>query len=131
VLIPGAKAPRLITRRLLGTMERGSAFVDVAVDQGGCAETTHPTTHRDPRYIDEGVVHYCVANMPGAVPQTSTYALTNVTLGYALEIADKGWKRAATENKALAAGANIALGHVTHNAVAEAHALPWTPIDRV
>src|SRR6185295_1538312 len=84
VLIPGAKAPRLITRKLLASMGRGSAFVDVAVDQGGCAETTHPTTHRDPRYIEEGVVHYCVANMPGAVPQTSTYALTNATLAYAL-----------------------------------------------
>ena len=131
VLIPGAKAPRLITRKLLGSMGRGSAFVDVAVDQGGCAETTHPTTHRDPRYIEEGVVHYCVANMPGAVPQTSTYALTNATLAYALEIADKGWKRAAAESRALAAGANVALGHVTHKAVADAHGLQWTPIDHV
>jgi alanine dehydrogenase len=131
VLIPGAKAPRLITRKLLASMERGSAFVDVAVDQGGCAETTRPTTHRDPRYIEEGVVHYCVANMPGAVPQTSTYALTNATLTYALEIADKGWRHAAAENRAVAAGVNVALGKVTHKAVAAAHGLSWTPVDHV
>jgi len=128
VLIPGARAPRLITRKLLRSMEKGSALVDVAVDQGGCAESTRPTTHHDPRYVEEGVVHYCVANMPGAVPQTSTYALTNVTLAYALEIADEGWKRAAAENDAIRAGINLALGKVTHRAVAEAHGLPSTPL---
>jgi len=91
VLIPWAKTPRLVARRHLRLMEHGSALVDVAVDQGGCAETSRPTTHHDPRYIEEGVVHYCVSNMPGAVPHTSTYALTNATMAYALEIANKGW----------------------------------------
>jgi len=131
VLIPGAKAPRLITRQLLRSMERGSAFVDVAVDQGGCAETTRPTTHHDARYIEEGVVHFCVANMPGAVPQTSTYALTNATLTYALDIADKGWRTAASDSHAIACGVNLALGAVTHRAVAEAHGLAHTPIESV
>jgi alanine dehydrogenase len=131
VLIPGAKAPRLITRRLLADMEPGSAFVDVAVDQGGCAETTRPTTHHDPRYIEEGVVHYCVSNMPGAVPQTSTYALTNATLAYALAVAEQGWARAAAADPALAAGVNVALGKLTHKAVADAHGLPWTSLANV
>ncbi|MDP6582602.1 MAG: alanine dehydrogenase, partial [Vicinamibacterales bacterium] len=94
VLIPGAKTPRLVSRKHLTEMEDGSALVDVAVDQGGCAETSRPTTHHDPRYIEHGVVHYCVSNMPGAVPHTSTYALTNATMAYALEIADRGWKAA-------------------------------------
>jgi alanine dehydrogenase len=131
VLIPGAKTPRLITRQLLRKMEPGSALVDVAIDQGGCAETSRPTTHHDPRYVEEGVVHYCVANMPGAVPQTSTYALTNVTLAYALELADHGWRNAATHSAALAKGVNVAEGAVTHEAVAEAHGLSHTPWERV
>jgi len=123
VLIPGAKTPKLISRELLRRMEPGSALVDISVDQGGCAETTRPTTHHDPRYIEEGIVHYCVANMPGAVPQTSTYALTNATLNYALAIAEKGWERAAAEDPALALGINCVDGRVTHPAVAAAHSL--------
>jgi alanine dehydrogenase len=120
VLIPGARAPKLLTRELLARMEPGSAFVDIAVDQGGCAETTRATTHHDPRYVEEGVVHYAVANMPGAVPQTSTCALTNVTLGYALAIASRGWKDAVRADAALAAGVNVAGGHITNAAVAQA-----------
>ena len=123
VLIPGAKTPRLITRTHLRQMEPGSALVDVAVDQGGCAETSRPTTHREPRYVEEGVVHYCVANMPGAVPHTSTYALTNATMAYALELADLGWREAAKQNAALAAGVNVVEGKVLHKAVAKAHGL--------
>jgi len=123
VLIPGAKTPKLISRDLLRRMEPGSALVDISVDQGGCAETTRPTTHHDPRYVEEGIVHYCVANMPGAVPQTSTYALTNATLNYALAIAEKGWKRAAEEDPALALGVNCVDGRITHPAVAAAHNL--------
>ena len=123
VLIPGAKTPRLITRRHLRQMEPGSAIVDVAVDQGGCAETSRPTTHHDPRYVEERVVHYCVANMPGAVPHTSTYALTNATLAYALELANHGWRAAAAENAALARGVNVVEGHVVHRAVADAHGM--------
>ena len=127
VLIPGAKTPRLVTRQHLRQMEDGSALVDVAVDQGGCAETTRPTTHRDPRYVEHGVVHYCVSNMPGAVPYTSTYALTNATMAYALDIADRGWKTAA-HNPALSAGVNLVEGRVTYAAVAEAHGLEHTPL---
>lgn len=123
VLIPGARTPRLVTRAHLQQMEPGSALVDVAVDQGGCAETSRPTTHTDPRYIDEGVVHYCVSNMPGAVPHTSTYALTNATMTYALEIADRGWRAAAERDPALARGVNMVNGQVTHSAVAAAHNL--------
>ncbi len=130
VLIPGAKAPRLVTRRHLRAMQSGSALVDVAVDQGGCAETTRPTTHHDPRYIEEGVVHYCVSNMPGAVPHTSTYALTTATMAYALDIANKGWREAARD-PALARGVNIVDGRVTHPAVAEAHGLDYTPLEKV
>ena len=130
VLIPGAKTPRLVTREHLRRMEDGSALVDVAVDQGGCAETSRPTTHHDPRYIEEGVVHYCVSNMPGAVPHTSTYALTNATLAYALDIADRGWKAAATD-PVLERGVNLVEGRVTHAAVAEAHGLEHTPLDRL
>jgi len=129
VLIPGAKTPRLVTREYLRQMEDGSALVDVAVDQGGCAETSRATTHHDPRYIEEGVVHYCVSNMPGAVPHTSTYALTNATMAYALEIADRGWKTAA-QDAALAGGVNVVEGRVTHAAVAEAHGLEYTPLLR-
>lgn len=130
VLIPGAKTPRLVTRRHLRLMEGGSALVDVAVDQGGCAETSRPTTHHDPRYIEEGVVHYCVSNMPGAVPHTSTYALTNATMAYALEIANNGWKEAARD-PVLARGVNAVDGHVTHAAVADAHGLEHTPLERL
>lgn len=130
VLIPGAKIPRLVTRRHLGVMERGSALVDVAVDQGGCAETSRPTTHRDPRYVEDGVVHYCVSNMPGAVPHTSTYALTNATMAYALELANKGWQEAARD-PALARGVNVVDGRVTHAAVAAAHGLEHTPLEQL
>ncbi|MCY3933921.1 MAG: alanine dehydrogenase [Acidobacteria bacterium] len=128
VLIPGARAPRLVTRAHLAQMEPGSALVDVAVDQGGCAETSRPTTHRDPRYVEEGVVHYCVSNMPGAVPHTSTYALTNATMTYALEIADRGWRKAAGRDPALASGVNVVDGHVTHEAVACAHGFEYVPL---
>ena len=123
VLIPGAKAPQLVTRQHLRQMDPGSALVDVAVDQGGCAETSRPTTHHDPRYVEEGVVHYCVSNMPGAVPHTSTFALTNATMTYALEIADAGWRGAAAQNSALARGLNVVEGSVVHPAVARAHGL--------
>lgn len=125
VLIPGAKAPRLVTRELLRRMEPRSAFVDIAVDQGGCAETTRATTHHDPRYIEEDVVHYAVANMPGAVPQTSTYALTNVTMGYALELAEAGWTGAVATNRALAKGVNCAGGKLLSKPVAEAFGMEW------
>ena len=128
VLIPGAKTPRLVTRGHLRQMEAGSALVDVAVDQGGCAETSRPTTHRNPRYIEEGVVHYCVSNMPGAVPHTSTYALTNATMAYALEIADRGWQAAAAD-PALAGGVNVVDGRVAHPAVAAAHGLEHRPLE--
>lgn len=131
VLIPGAKTPRLLTRQHLRQMEPGSALVDVAVDQGGSAETSRPTTHHDPRYIEENVVHYCVANMPGAVPHTSTYALTNATMAYALELADHGWRRAAELNVALAQGVNLAAGHVIHPAVAKAHEMEHVPLGEV
>ena len=123
VLIPGAKTPRLVTRAHLRQMEPGSALVDVAVDQGGCAETSRPTTHHDPRYTEESVVHYCVANMPGAVPHTSTYALTNATMAYALELANLGWREAAAINPALAVGVNVVAGQVVHQAVAQAHGM--------
>ena len=130
VLIPGAKTPRLVTRRHVMQMKDGSALVDVAVDQGGCAETSRPTTHHDPRYVEHGVVHYCVSNMPGAVPHTSTYALTNATMAYALEIANQGWRTAARD-PVLAAGVNVVEGRVTHPAVAEAHGLEHTPLTRL
>ena len=128
VLIPGARTPRLVTRAHLAQMEPGSALVDVAVDQGGCAETSRPTTHHDPRYVEEGVVHYCVSNMPGAVPHTSTYALTNATMAYALEIADRGWRAAAEREPALARGVNVVDGQVTRAAVAAAHGLDHAPL---
>ncbi len=131
VLIPGAKAPRLITREMLKTMKPGAVIVDVAIDQGGCFETSRPTTHKDPIFIVENVVHYCVANMPGAVARTSTMALTNATLPYAVEIANKGWKRAMQENREIKLGANVIDGKITYKAVAEAFALPYDPIDAV
>lgn len=124
VLIPGAKAPKLITRDMLKLMRPGTVLVDVAVDQGGCFETTKPTTHENPIYIIEDVVHYSVANMPGAVPFTSTVALTNATLPYALQLADKGWEKACADNAELKAGLNIIGGKVVYKAVAEAFNLP-------
>ena len=131
VLIPGAKAPKLITREMLKIMKPGSVLVDVAIDQGGCFETSKATTHSDPIYTVDGVVHYCVANMPGAVPRTSTMALTNATLPYALQIANKGWQRAIQESKEIKLGANIINGKVTYNAVAEAFDLEYTPIEKL
>jgi alanine dehydrogenase len=129
VLVHGAKAPKLITRDMLKTMKRGAVLVDVAIDQGGCFETSKPTTHADPIYTVEGVVHYCVANMPGAVPKTSTIALTNATLPYALQIADKGWRRAMRENPEIKFGANVIQGKITYKAVAEAFGLEYFSID--
>jgi alanine dehydrogenase len=128
VLIPGAKAPHLITRDMLSLMTAGSVLVDVAVDQGGCIETCKPTTHEDPTYVIDGVLHYCVANMPGAVPYTSTLALTNATLPYALELADKGWKEACKQHQDLELGLNIIHGEVVYKAVADTFGLPHTPV---
>jgi alanine dehydrogenase len=123
VLIPGAKAPKLVTRDMLKTMKKGSVMVDVAIDQGGCFETSKPTTHSDPIYTVEGVVHYCVANMPGGVAKTSTFALTNATLPYAVEIANKGWRRAVKENPEIKPGANVVKGKVACRGVADAFGL--------
>ncbi|HEX3454057.1 MAG TPA: alanine dehydrogenase [Gaiellaceae bacterium] len=128
VLIPGARAPKLITREMLGLMKQGSVIVDVAIDQGGCTEMSRPTTHSDPIYVVDGVVHYCVANMPGAVPITSTKALTNVTLPYVEAIADRGLAGAVEADPALARGVNVLAGDVTYEAVAEAHGLPFGPL---
>ncbi len=131
VLIPGAKAPKLITKDMLKTMKKGAVIVDVAVDQGGCAETCKPTTHNDPVFVVDGVVHYCVANMPGAVPFTSTIALTNATLPYAVQLANKGWKKACKDSEELKKGLNIVEGKVVYKAVAEAYDLPYTPVEKV
>jgi alanine dehydrogenase len=128
VLIPGAAAPKLVTRAMLSTMKPGAVLVDVAIDQGGCFETSHATTHADPTYIVDGVVHYCVANMPGAVARTSTYALNNVTLPHALRIADKGWKAALSADPHLAAGLNVHEGHVTYEAVARELGYDYLPV---
>ncbi|MDQ3808751.1 MAG: alanine dehydrogenase [Chloroflexota bacterium] len=127
VLVTGAKAPRLIRREDLGRMQPGSVIVDVAIDQGGCVETIRPTTHENPVYLVDGVLHYGVANMPGGVPRTSTLALTNATFPYALQLANKGWRRALCENPALRKGLNIMGGTVVYPAVAEAFGLPHTP----
>ena len=124
VLIPGAKAPKLVTNELVSRMKPGSVLVDIAVDQGGCFEDTHPTTHQEPTYKVHNTIFYCVANMPGAVPNTSTYALTNVTLRYAVALANLGVKAAFERDAALAAGLNIAGGKVAHRSVSEAHNLP-------
>ena len=129
VLVPGAAAPRLITRKLLARMKRGAVLVDVSIDQGGCFETSRPTTHDAPTYEVDGVIHYCVANMPGAVARTSTIALNNATLPFVLALADKGWKRALRDDPHLANGLNIARGHVTHRAVAEALGLPYATLE--
>jgi len=131
VLIPGAMAPKLITRDLLGYMKKGSVIVDVAIDQGGCVETAKPTTHDDPIYEVDGIIHYCVANMPGAVSMTSTIALTNATLPYALELADKGYKKAAQENPELAKGINIIEGKITYKGVADAFDLEHEPLNSI
>ena len=129
VLIPGAKAPKLVTRDMLKLMEPGTVMVDVAIDQGGCFETSRPTTHEDPVYYVDGILHYCVANIPGAVPRTSTLALTNATLPYAIQLADKGWRRAAKENPELASGLNIIGGKVVCKPVADAWGLPYEPLE--
>ena len=131
VLVAGAKAPKLVTRDMLKTMKKGAVLVDVAIDQGGCFETSRPTTHTDPIFMVDGVVHYCVANMPGAVARTSTLALTNATLPYAVEIANKGWKKAMRENPEIKRGGNVIKGKVTYRAVAEAFGLDYTPVDQV
>jgi alanine dehydrogenase len=129
VLVPGAAAPRLVTRNMLKDVPNGAVIVDVAVDQGGCIETTHPTTHSNPTYYVEGVLHYCVANMPGAVPRTSTFALTNATLPYALKLANKGFVEAITSDPGLKAGVNTYAGRVTYEAVARDQGLESMPID--
>jgi alanine dehydrogenase len=131
VLVHGAKAPHLVTRDMLGTMKRGSVLVDVAIDQGGCFETSKPTTHSDPTYVVDDIVHYCVSNMPGAVPITSTWALTNVTLPYVEAIADRGLHRALAEDPALALGVNVAAGEVTYEPVADAVGVRYTPLETV
>jgi len=128
VLIPGAVAPKLVTREMIRGMKDGSVFCDVAIDQGGCAETSHATTHDDPVYDVDGVVHYCVANMPGAVPITSTKALTNVTLPYVEAIAEQGVREAVVRDRALARGVNVVEGKVVYEAVAEAHGLDYSPL---
>jgi len=131
VLIPGARAPKLVTREMVRSMRPGSVIIDIAIDQGGCVETARMTTHSNPTYVDEGVVHYCVGNMPGAVPNTSTYALTNVTLPYALAIAERGLEEALRADPALAVGLNTYGGTLTNGPVAEAHDLEWTPVGSV
>src|SRR5262249_12571302 len=129
VLIPGALAPKLVTREMIAGMKEGAVVVDVAIDQGGCFETSHPTTHSDPIYVVEGVTHYCVANMPGCVPTPSPHALTNATLPYVEAIADKGLVQAVGDDAALAKGVNVVGGKITYEAVAEAHGLEYTPLD--
>ena len=127
VLIPGASAPKLVTRAMVAAMKKGAVVVDVAIDQGGCFETSHATTHADPTYVVDGVVHYCVANMPGAVPRTSTYALTNATLPFVLALADKGWREACKSDPHLAAGLTVHEGAITHEAVARELGKPYQP----
>ena len=125
VLIPGAKAPKLVTRDMLALMEPGTVLVDVAIDQGGCFETSHATTHQEPTYYVDGILHYCVANIPGAVPYTSTLALTNATLPYALQLANKGWRKACADNEELRKGLNVVEGKVVYKEGAEAWGLPF------
>jgi len=129
VLVPGAAAPKLVTKSMLKEVPNGAVIVDVAVDQGGCIETTHPTTHSNPTYYVEGVLHYCVANMPGAVPRTSTFALTNATLPYALKIANKGFLQAIAADSGLKEGVNTYAGHCTYEAVASAQGIPYSPLE--
>jgi alanine dehydrogenase len=125
VLVAGAAAPKLVTRAMLARMKRGAVLVDVAIDQGGCFETSRPTTHAEPTYVIDGIVHYCVANMPGAVARTSTFALNNATLPFVLDLAEKGWKRALLEDQHLRNGLNVCLGELTHEAVASALGYGW------
>ena len=129
VLIPGAKAPKLVTRDMLSLMEPGTVLVDVAIDQGGCFETSHVTTHENPTYYVDGILHYCVANIPGAVPYTSTLALTNATLPYALQLADKGWRKACADNEELRKGLNVVEGKVVYKEVAQAWGLPLETLE--
>ena len=131
VLLHGAKAPKLVSRGMLKTMKKGAVLVDVAIDQGGCFETSKATTHTDPIYAVEGIVHYCVANMPGAVPLTSTMALTNATLPYALKIANQGWKTLARNDAGIRAGFNVVNGSVCYQGVADAFALDYLPVDEL
>jgi alanine dehydrogenase len=131
VLIPGALAPKLVTREMVRGMKAGSVLADVAIDQGGCAETSRPTTHSDPVYVVDDVTHYCVANMPGAVPITSTKALTNVTLPYVEAIAEHGLRDAVARDPSLARGVNVLEGKITYEAVAEAHGLDYSPLEDV
>jgi alanine dehydrogenase len=131
VLVPGAAAPKLVTREMVRKMRPGSVLVDIAIDQGGCFETSRPTTHSEPTYVEEGCVHYCVTNMPGAVARTSTIALNNATLPFALALADKGYRLALNDDRHLRNGLNVAGGKVTYKAVAEAHDLPYTPAEEV
>jgi len=128
VLIPGAKAPHLITRDMLKMMKKGTVLVDVAVDQGGCIETCRPTTHENPTFVIDDIIHYCVANMPGAVPYTSTTALTNATLPYAIQLANKGWKKACQDNKELALGLNVIKGDIVYEAVSQAFNMPYKKV---
>ncbi len=129
VLIPGAKAPKLVTADMLKTMQRGAVMVDVAIDQGGCFETSHATTHQEPTYVVDSVVHYAVANIPGAVPYTSTLALTNATLPYAIALADKGWRKACADSKELRLGLNVVEGKVVYRGVSEAWGLPYSELE--
>jgi alanine dehydrogenase len=131
VLVAGAKAPKLVTREMLKTMKKGAVLVDVAIDQGGCFETSKATTHSDPTFIVDDVVHYCVANMPGAVAKTSTIALTNATLPYAVQIANLGWRRAMLENEEIKLGANVVSGQITYKGVADAFDMPYAPIEEM
>jgi alanine dehydrogenase len=127
VLVPGAAAPKLVSRQMVKDMKPGAVVVDIAIDQGGCFETSRPTTHADPTYVIDSVVHYCVTNMPGAVPRTSTYALNNATLPFVLALADKGWQQALADDPHLRNGLNVARGKVTHPEVAGALNLPYVP----
>jgi alanine dehydrogenase len=129
VLVPGAEAPKLVTREMLGKMQKGAVIVDVAIDQGGCFETSHATTHADPTYVVDDVVHYCVANMPGAVPKTSTYALNNVTLPFALALADKGYKQALADDVHLRNGLNVIHGKVVYEQVANDLGYDYVPAE--
>jgi len=131
VLVPGATAPKLISAQTVKAMKPGAVIVDVAIDQGGCAETSRPTTHSQPTYVVDDVVHYCVANMPGAVSRTSTFALSNVTTSFVLALADKGWRRALADDAHLRDGLNVHDGRITYRAVAEALGLPYTPAEQV
>ena len=131
VLVPGAAAPKLVTREMVASMKPGSVIVDIAIDQGGCCETSHPTTHSHPTYIEEGVIHYCVTNMPGAVARTSTFALNNATLPFVLALADKGWRQAIADDPHLRNGLNVHAGQLTCRPVAEAQGLAFTPADKV